>query len=80
MVGFALETNNEIENAKAKLKRKNLDYILLNSLRDEGAGFGHETNKVTILSAVGESKSTVLKSKRALSVDIIDLVTSTLKK
>ena len=80
LVGFALETNNEIENAKAKLKRKNLDYILLNSLRDEGAGFGHETNKVTILSAVGESKSTVLKSKRALSVDIIDTVIATLKK
>ena len=50
MIGFALETNNEVENAQKKLSSKNLDYIILNSLQDEKAGFGYDTNKVTIIS------------------------------
>ena len=49
MVGFALETNNEVENAQGKLKRKNFDMIVLNSLRDKGAGFAHDTNKIKII-------------------------------
>ncbi|MCC7297280.1 MAG: bifunctional phosphopantothenoylcysteine decarboxylase/phosphopantothenate--cysteine ligase CoaBC, partial [Bacteroidia bacterium] len=49
LVGFALETENELENAKEKLKRKNLDLIVLNSMRDAGAGFGHDTNKITLI-------------------------------
>ena len=50
MIGFALETNNEVKNAQGKLQKKNLDYIVLNSLQDENAGFGYDTNKVTIIS------------------------------
>ena len=49
LVGFALETENEIENAKKKLHNKNLDFIVLNSLKDAGSGFGYDTNKITII-------------------------------
>ncbi len=72
IVGFALETNNEEANAIAKMKKKNFDHIVLNSLRDKGAGFGHDTNKVTIISNDGKKKSFELKSKEEVAKDIID--------
>ncbi|RMD73938.1 MAG: bifunctional phosphopantothenoylcysteine decarboxylase/phosphopantothenate--cysteine ligase CoaBC, partial [Bacteroidetes bacterium] len=72
LVGFALETENERANALGKLQRKNMDFIVLNSLRDEGAGFAHDTNKVTILSADGTEKPFPLKSKREVAADIVD--------
>lgn len=75
LVGFALETNNEVENAKDKLTRKNLDAIVLNSLRDPGAGFKNETNQVTIISA-SEQKSYSLKSKRKVASDIFDFIST----
>lgn len=71
LVGFALETDKGVESAKGKLAKKNLDFIVLNSLQDEGAGFGTDTNKVTIISAAG-AKSLLLKSKRAVAEDILD--------
>lgn len=71
-VGFALETENEIENASLKLKKKNFDFIVLNSLRDEGAGFSVNTNKVEIIDASGIRKSFGLKSKDEVAKDIID--------
>lgn len=71
LVGFALETNNEQNNAQEKRKKKNLDFIVLNSLRDAGAGFQHDTNKITIIGANGE-KAFPLKSKADVAVDIID--------
>lgn len=71
-VGFALETNNEEHNALQKLSNKHLDCIVVNSLNDEGAGFGHDTNKVTIMTADGEKLSFPLKSKTEVAKDIID--------
>ena len=70
LVGFALETQNEMGNAREKLTRKNLDLIVLNTLRDEGAGFGHDTNKVTILTPTGQ-QAFPLKSKAEVAHDII---------
>lgn len=70
-VGFALETDHELTNAESKLSRKNLDMIVLNSLRDEGAGFRTDTNKVTIVTHAG-TKEYPLKSKREVAVDIVD--------
>jgi phosphopantothenoylcysteine decarboxylase/phosphopantothenate--cysteine ligase len=72
LVGFALETNDEIENASSKLKMKNLDMIVLNSLREEGAGFGFDTNKVSILTRKGQVFDYSLKSKKEVAVDIVD--------
>lgn len=72
LVGFALETNDEFEHAKGKLERKNFDFIVLNSLADKGAGFGFDTNKVTIIKRTGEVSSFDLKSKKAVAKDIID--------
>lgn len=72
LVGFALETDNELENAKSKLSRKNLDMIVLNSLKDKGAGFGHDTNKVTIITADGTVMEGTLKSKADVAKDIAD--------
>ena len=72
LVGFALETNNEIENAKGKIKRKNLDAIVLNSLRDKGAGFATNTNKITIIDKDFNEKTFELKSKTAVAKDIIN--------
>lgn len=72
LVGFALETNNEIENAIAKLKRKNLDMIVLNSLQDSGAGFATNTNKITIIDKNLNSTNFDLKSKTAVAKDIIN--------
>lgn len=71
MVGFALETNDEEANAQSKLQKKNLDFIVLNSLQDAGAGFGHDTNKVTIIDHQG-SQAFPLKSKKGVARDIID--------
>ncbi len=73
-IGFALETENEEDNALKKMKQKNLDYIVLNSLRDEGAGFGYDTNKITILSSDGEKKEFGLKTKIEVAKDIIDML------
>ncbi|MCB0542585.1 MAG: bifunctional phosphopantothenoylcysteine decarboxylase/phosphopantothenate--cysteine ligase CoaBC [Saprospiraceae bacterium] len=70
-VGFALETNDEIKNARLKLERKNFDFIVLNSLQDPGAGFGHDTNKISILDASGAVKTFPLKSKTAAAEDIV---------
>ncbi|MBO4741906.1 MAG: bifunctional phosphopantothenoylcysteine decarboxylase/phosphopantothenate--cysteine ligase CoaBC [Bacteroidales bacterium] len=74
LIGFALETDNELENAKAKLTRKNLDMIVLNSLHDAGAGFGHDTNKVTIITADGTVREGTLKSKADVAKDIVDII------
>jgi len=74
LVGFALETNNEIENAQSKLKRKNLDFIVLNSLQDKGAGFKHDTNKITILDKNGSIEKFALKTKTAVAHDIVQKI------
>ncbi len=75
LVGFALETDNELSNAESKLQRKNLDYIVLNSLRDKGAGFGVDTNKVTILARDGSRRESPLMSKREVARMIVETVT-----
>lgn len=72
LVGFALETQNEIENAQGKLKRKNLDLIVLNSLNDKGAGFKGNTNKVTFINAKQEIKAFKLKTKTEVAKDILN--------
>lgn len=79
LVGFALETDNEVAHAAAKLRRKNLDAIVLNSLRDEGAGFGVDTNKITIITEAGEQVAYPLKSKAEVAADIVDYITTLLK-
>lgn len=72
LIGFALETQNGEANAKSKLRRKNLDYIVLNSLRDPGAGFGVDTNKVTIFGVDNKVQQFELKNKQAVAIDIIE--------
>ncbi len=74
LVGFALETNNELENAKGKLKRKNLDMIVLNSLQDKGAGFATVTNKITIIDASEQISEFELKTKKEVAKDIFDSI------
>lgn len=74
LVGFALETDHELDNALDKMQRKNLDMIVLNSLRDSGAGFGTDTNKVTVLTAGGERVEFGLKSKKAVAKDVVDSI------
>ena len=71
-VGFALETNDEVQNAQGKLQKKKLDMIVLNSMRDTGAGFGYDTNKVTLFFREGEPVALPLKSKEDVAADIID--------
>ncbi len=71
MVGFALETNDEVEHAKDKLERKNLDFIVLNSLNDKGAGFRHDTNKITIIDKENVIEFP-LKNKKEVATDIIN--------
>ncbi len=73
-IGFALETDNEYNNALSKLKRKNLDVIILNSLKDKGAGFASDTNKVTIIGRDGSTLSYPLKNKREVASDIAEYV------
>ena len=79
LVGFALETQNEEENAKGKLVRKNLDMIVLNSLKDSGAGFKNDTNKIKIITP-SEQKNFALKSKEDVAKDILDFVEEQLQK
>ncbi|WP_179354007.1 bifunctional phosphopantothenoylcysteine decarboxylase/phosphopantothenate--cysteine ligase CoaBC [Winogradskyella vidalii] len=74
LVGFALETNNELEHAQGKLKSKNLDLIVLNSLQDKGAGFGVSTNKVTFITASNEIIENELKSKADVAEDLMQLI------
>ncbi|HRX94784.1 MAG TPA: bifunctional phosphopantothenoylcysteine decarboxylase/phosphopantothenate--cysteine ligase CoaBC, partial [Chitinophagaceae bacterium] len=75
LAGFALETNNEEANAIEKLKKKNADMIVLNSLNDTGAGFGHDTNKVTIFTSKGDKFIYETRSKTQVAKDIIDKIT-----
>jgi phosphopantothenoylcysteine decarboxylase/phosphopantothenate--cysteine ligase len=70
LIGFALETNNAESYAKEKISRKNLDFIVLNSLADEGAGFGHNTNKVSLFDKMGQEKKYPLMSKQ----DVADII------
>jgi phosphopantothenoylcysteine decarboxylase/phosphopantothenate--cysteine ligase len=74
LVGFALETNDELKNAKSKLERKNLDLIVLNSLRDEGAGFGTDTNKITLIWRGNKTREFGLKAKSDVARDIADAI------
>jgi phosphopantothenoylcysteine decarboxylase/phosphopantothenate--cysteine ligase len=74
LIGFALETENEIENAKLKIQKKNLDLIVLNSLQDQGAGFGKSTNKVTFIDKDFQVEAMDLKSKEAVANDILNKV------
>ena len=78
LVGFALETDDGLESARGKLKRKNLDAIVLNTLQDEGAGFAVDTNKVTVLSRDEKSVSFELKSKDEIARDLVELWRTTL--
>ncbi len=71
LIGFALETNNELENAKQKIKKKNLDFIVLNSLNDKGAGFQVDTNKVTFIDKNEQITEFALKSKTEVAQDIV---------
>ena len=79
LIGFALETDNELENAKSKLERKKLDLIVLNSLSDAGAGFGHNTNKITTIDKTGEICTFGLKSKTQVAVDIVNKLKTLIK-
>ncbi|RYU96703.1 bifunctional phosphopantothenoylcysteine decarboxylase/phosphopantothenate--cysteine ligase CoaBC [Emticicia agri] len=74
IVGFALETDNELENAKGKLEKKNFDLIVLNSLQDKGAGFRYDTNKIKILDKEGNLYDFDLKSKQEVAQDIFNIV------
>lgn len=78
LVGFALETNDEENNAKGKLDRKNLDFIVLNSLNDKGAGFGHDTNKITIIDRNNNIERFELKPKSEVATDIFNKIISLL--
>ncbi|MGE0560774.1 MAG: bifunctional phosphopantothenoylcysteine decarboxylase/phosphopantothenate--cysteine ligase CoaBC [Flavobacteriales bacterium] len=79
LVGFALESNNELENAKGKLKSKNLDLIVLNSLNDKGAGFEYDTNKISIIDKNNKVDKFELKSKSEVAQDIFNKIVSLLK-
>ncbi len=79
LAGFALETDNEIENAREKLVRKNLDIIVLNSLNEAGSGFEHSTNKITIIDRYNNIDKFELKSKEKVAEDILDKVVSMLQ-
>lgn len=76
LIGFALETNDEEMNALSKMQRKNLDMIVLNSLNDRGAGFGVDTNKVTIMDKAGDKTVYELKTKVEVAKDIVDQIAS----
>ena len=79
LVGFALETDNELENAREKLLKKNFDFIILNSLKDAGAGFGHDTNKITILDKDNKTYNFGLKTKSDVALDILKIVAEKLQ-
>ena len=74
VVGFALETEQEQDNALKKLESKNFDLIVLNSLKDQGAGFGHDTNKITIIDRQHKMTSFALKEKKAVAKDIVQAI------
>ena len=74
LVGFALETDNEMAHAQEKLKKKNLDFIVLNSVRDEGAGFKFDTNKISIIDKDGNTVKFDLKSKTEVAKDLVNYV------
>jgi len=76
LIGFALETENEVENAIKKLHKKNLDLIVLNSMNDSGAGFGVETNKITLIDNKDNAQSFPLKSKKIVAKDIVEKIES----
>ena len=76
LVGFALETDNELENAKSKLKRKNLDLIVLNSLKDKGAGFGVNTNIVTLIDKLGNTDKLPIMSKSEVADNLVNKIKS----
>ena len=76
LAGFALETDDELENAKKKLLRKNLDIIVLNSLKEKGAGFGHDTNKITLIDRNNNIDKFELKSKEEAAKDILEKIIS----
>ncbi|MCB0401906.1 MAG: bifunctional phosphopantothenoylcysteine decarboxylase/phosphopantothenate--cysteine ligase CoaBC [Flavobacteriales bacterium] len=78
LVGFALETDNELEHAKEKLAKKNLDFIVLNSLKDVGAGFDYDTNKITIIDRDNKTEEFELKSKSEVARDILNKIISLL--
>jgi phosphopantothenoylcysteine decarboxylase/phosphopantothenate--cysteine ligase len=80
LVGFALETENVIEYAKQKIKAKNLDFIVANSLQDSGAGFAMDTNKISIIDNKGKVFDYGLKSKEDVAKDILNFTLSYLKK
>ena len=73
-VGFALETTNELAHALDKLHRKNFDLVVLNSLRDAGAGFGHDTNKVSVLDRAGQVLTFELQAKTELARRLVPLI------
>ncbi len=79
LVGFALETNNELDNAQKKLFKKNFDFIVLNSLRDKGAGFKYDTNKISIIAADKKIKQFSLKSKGEVAEDIVEEIVERIK-
>jgi phosphopantothenoylcysteine decarboxylase/phosphopantothenate--cysteine ligase len=72
LIGFALETNNATEYGMKKLQAKNLDMIVINTLEDKGAGFAHDTNKISILDSHNNLLSFELKPKSAVAADIVD--------
>lgn len=74
IVGFALETNDEMTHAKSKLEKKNSDFVVLNSLNDKGAGFGHDTNKITVIDRTLNVKVFDLKSKNEVAQDLVNLI------
>ena len=78
LVGFALETENGLENAKEKMQRKNCDMIVLNSLSDEGAGFGYDTNRVTLLHKQGNIATFGLMTKEQVAFDILEFISASL--
>jgi len=73
-VGFALETENEIENAEKKIISKNFDLIVLNSLNDNGAGFGHDTNQITLIDRKNKAQKFSLKTKKEVARDIVNAI------
>lgn len=79
IAGFALETDNELDNAKKKLKNKNMDLIVLNSLNEKGAGFEHDTNRITIIDRNNNIDKFELKSKQEAAKDILDKLAGMLK-
>ena len=74
LVGFALETDNEVQNAQSKMERKNLDFIVLNSLQDKGAGFRVDTNKITILDRQQGTTAYDVKTKQEVAEDIVEYI------